>query len=528
MTLYNKAIDPSSGNTRWAHLTAGVSQGSRMEVTSAAWENNLFQYQPDWGVTLRPHEPDDGTFQMVSTKTGRCVDTYWDAGPRMDMVYAEACNASRTSQWWYVQPYKNAYMIRQVQNSDADQLKDNCLWWHRGTMWGAGGWPCQASGSDWDEGYGLWWIYDTADPISHRYVNLAAKYAMAHCNKGYTAGSNNSYCKFTAYPNTTEVKSTDQWFCWKSSRNETSVPQTKHYKYTESYAKSILTGENWRVGFEVGIKGNLGGGKNGGEEKSPGKVEVGLTLSGSWEHTYQTVNTWQQTTEEMHDLAVPAYKQAWIKVKPLRQSEKGTWTFSYGDFGQWDYAGDSVLDIPVPTGFGKNTEFDTGEGPVNGPYCGGLPALDEDSLITAASPAVSGKIAGPGSRTDLCVSGFSAKTYPVRIGPCSGWSSGTTPASMIWKKSSTNGLSLVGMNSLAGVNQCLDVQSGSKNNGALVGLWDCGGEPNEQWIIQPDGHLFNPYSRKCLDDYDANTATGAQLVIWDCWDGQNQVWHLPF
>jgi hypothetical protein len=69
--------------------------------------------------------------------------------------------------------------------------------------------------------------------------------------------------------------------------------------------------------------------------------------------------------------------------------------------------------------------------------------------------------------------------------------------------------------------KCLDIKDGSFTNGALVQLWDCGGNAQEQFVaantgaptaIQVAGTNF------CLD-VGSSPTNGAQLKIWTCYPG---------
>jgi hypothetical protein len=72
--------------------------------------------------------------------------------------------------------------------------------------------------------------------------------------------------------------------------------------------------------------------------------------------------------------------------------------------------------------------------------------------------------------------------------------------------------------------KCLDVDTPGGTdiqNGRTVGLWDCNGMPQQQWIAAPDGTLRA--LGRCLDDYAAGTTDGNPIVLWLCngtaWQG---------
>jgi len=76
-----------------------------------------------------------------------------------------------------------------------------------------------------------------------------------------------------------------------------------------------------------------------------------------------------------------------------------------------------------------------------------------------------------------------------------------------------------------GSGRCLDVTGASQTSGALAQIWDCHGQPNQQWTPTASGEL-RVYGNKCLDVYDGGTVDGTQVIIWDCNGQANQQWRL--
>ncbi|WP_328462149.1 ricin-type beta-trefoil lectin domain protein [Streptomyces sp. NBC_00448] len=74
--------------------------------------------------------------------------------------------------------------------------------------------------------------------------------------------------------------------------------------------------------------------------------------------------------------------------------------------------------------------------------------------------------------------------------------------------------------------KCLDATDNGTADGTLVELWDCNGGGNQQWLPQI-GTLYNPVSGRCLDIPKGDTTNGNQLELWDCNGGSNQQWQLP-
>ncbi|MFI7448614.1 RICIN domain-containing protein [Nonomuraea sp. NPDC049714] len=76
----------------------------------------------------------------------------------------------------------------------------------------------------------------------------------------------------------------------------------------------------------------------------------------------------------------------------------------------------------------------------------------------------------------------------------------------------------------AGSGRCLDVTGASPANGAQAQIWDCNGQPNQQWRLNADGTITGVPSGRCLDVPNNATADGTKLIIWSCNGGANQRW----
>ncbi|MFF0862213.1 PHB depolymerase family esterase [Nonomuraea sp. NPDC003560] len=77
----------------------------------------------------------------------------------------------------------------------------------------------------------------------------------------------------------------------------------------------------------------------------------------------------------------------------------------------------------------------------------------------------------------------------------------------------------------AGSGRCLDVAGASQANGAQAQIWDCHGQPNQQWTSTASGEL-RVYGGKCLDVANRATADGSGVIIWDCSGQSNQQWRF--
>ncbi|AQZ61851.1 Endo-1,4-beta-xylanase A precursor [[Actinomadura] parvosata subsp. kistnae] len=77
----------------------------------------------------------------------------------------------------------------------------------------------------------------------------------------------------------------------------------------------------------------------------------------------------------------------------------------------------------------------------------------------------------------------------------------------------------------AGSGRCLDVTGAAATNGAQAQIWDCNGQPSQQWTPTASGEL-RVFGTKCLDVYNRGTADGTNVIIWDCNGQTNQQWRL--
>jgi hypothetical protein len=71
--------------------------------------------------------------------------------------------------------------------------------------------------------------------------------------------------------------------------------------------------------------------------------------------------------------------------------------------------------------------------------------------------------------------------------------------------------------------RCLDVSSGDTSNGASVDIASCDGSAQQKWAIGPGGQIRG-LSGKCLTAW--RSAPGAPLVMWDCGGQPLQQWAL--
>ena len=76
--------------------------------------------------------------------------------------------------------------------------------------------------------------------------------------------------------------------------------------------------------------------------------------------------------------------------------------------------------------------------------------------------------------------------------------------------------SAYGLHTLGTMSRCLDPDGSGTANGTKLELYDCNSNAGQQWIVRPDGSIFNPQSGRCLDDPSGVTTNGTALQLYDC------------
>jgi hypothetical protein len=73
---------------------------------------------------------------------------------------------------------------------------------------------------------------------------------------------------------------------------------------------------------------------------------------------------------------------------------------------------------------------------------------------------------------------------------------------------------------------CMDVAWGSTEDGAVIQLARCSGNPAQQFVLSTAGDLVNPQADKCVDAKDNGTGDGTDLLLWTCNGQPNQKWRV--
>jgi hypothetical protein len=74
--------------------------------------------------------------------------------------------------------------------------------------------------------------------------------------------------------------------------------------------------------------------------------------------------------------------------------------------------------------------------------------------------------------------------------------------------------------------RCLDVNTGSRDDGVAILVWDCHRQPNQRWRVRKVGDgqvdLVSVATDKCVDIPSQAGGPGTQLQQWSCHNGPNQ------
>jgi type 1 glutamine amidotransferase len=75
-------------------------------------------------------------------------------------------------------------------------------------------------------------------------------------------------------------------------------------------------------------------------------------------------------------------------------------------------------------------------------------------------------------------------------------------------------------------NKCLDASGRGTSNGTAVIIWDCNGQPNQQWNVNANKSITGVQSNLCVDASGQGTANGTKIILWSCGGQVNQQWSL--
>ncbi|MET7684616.1 RICIN domain-containing protein [Streptomyces sp. NPDC005423] len=106
--------------------------------------------------------------------------------------------------------------------------------------------------------------------------------------------------------------------------------------------------------------------------------------------------------------------------------------------------------------------------------------------------------------------GDTADNTPLQIWDCTG------TARQKWRFASDGTVRALG--------KCMDVQGGSRNDGAVIDLVGCDGTGAQRFRLNSADDLVDTEADKCVDVKDLGTGNGTRLQLWTCAGSDNQKW----
>ena len=77
------------------------------------------------------------------------------------------------------------------------------------------------------------------------------------------------------------------------------------------------------------------------------------------------------------------------------------------------------------------------------------------------------------------------------------------------------------------LDMCMDAAEGGREDGTVVRLARCNGEPAQQFTYTKERTLVNPQSGKCVDPTGGKNDNETKLQLFSCTEHDNQKWDLP-
>ncbi|WP_133910914.1 ricin-type beta-trefoil lectin domain protein [Streptomyces sp. NBC_00582] len=164
------------------------------------------------------------------------------------------------------------------------------------------------------------------------------------------------------------------------------------------------------------------------------------------------------------------------------------------------------------SGSGSGSGSGGGSGGSSGSGGGGGGSDDSDEQTEAAGQLIIGRASNRCVDVTDAQNGKGKDGTPLQIWDCAG------SANQKWDFRSDGTVRALGL--------CMDVAWGSKDDGAVIQLANCSGNPAQQFVLSDAGDLVNPQSNKCVDVKDNGTGNGAKLQQWTCSGTPNQKWRV--
>lgn len=121
-----------------------------------------------------------------------------------------------------------------------------------------------------------------------------------------------------------------------------------------------------------------------------------------------------------------------------------------------------------------------------------------------------------GKSADLCIEATGQVNGKARDGTHLTVHSCTEQGNQRWEFLSDRTVRSLGL--------CMDVAWGSKDDGAVIQLARCSGNPAQEFVLSGEGALVNPQADKCVDAMEDGRTEGAELRLYTCSGKPDQKW----
>ncbi|MGW3244734.1 ricin-type beta-trefoil lectin domain protein [Streptomyces sp. NPDC001070] len=131
----------------------------------------------------------------------------------------------------------------------------------------------------------------------------------------------------------------------------------------------------------------------------------------------------------------------------------------------------------------------------------------------STGPSHSGGAPGVAIRSHAsgrCIDGSTPWGTPLQVWDCTG------SAQQSWQIEPDGSIRSMG--------KCMDVEGGSRDDGAAVQLADCNGTGAQKFRLNAAHDLVNLQADKCVEAEDTPGVNGTRLRLWSCTGADNQKW----
>jgi hypothetical protein len=212
--------------------------------------------------------------------------------------------------------------------------------------------------------------------------------------------------------------------------------------------------------------------------------------------------------------AVPANGGQGLWLNYSDAAREGGWTAMYPAVTQWSSGANYAANQLV-----HNTLYIPGAAAVRVTVTGGLDGFGDSLQVFNGSRQLQQTLTGSSINSSFVINDssvilrFSSDSVYSGSGVAVTIESTTLTESPVWR-------SLVN-----GKGKCLDLESRSTANGAIVHHWGCHGADSQKWWQDAQGRIHSKANPgRCIDVSGAGTVNGTKIQLWDCHGGANQVW----